>query len=448
MKKTIFMLFVLTVFIFAGASEYYDKPFIFPGFHRKYFKDNIKDELLKLDFENYKPCAVRVLVDKDEVFPRALEMMKEAKKSVMFNMYLFGGELGENIVNILKEKIEQGVQVYMIMPEGKDSKENGEFDEFHERGYIGRPEARGGHDVKPPYKEKISYAIEQELPVVHAETKFLDTPGLVRIDHSKLIIIDSERALVGGMNFADTVAKNHDSMVEVVGPYVEEIEKIFINNWLCSYAKKRKGLSEFDLSKSENMMRDAVDRGWLKAEAIPTVTGPYKNNTRRVLKRLFGQAKNRIYVEQLLLNDSDIIKYLLKAAKRGVQIKVIVDPAAHLYSMDWKGGPNNKAIGAFQKLKKENKDLNAEIRHYDILPGQELHMKLCIVDGLYVGTGSTNFTSGAMRSNYEAFHIFKSRELAYAYENIFMHDWENRTVVPDDLSVVESVIGFVSDILF
>ena len=197
------------------------------------------------------------------------------------------------------------------------------------------------------------------------------------------------------------------------------------------------------------MMNERVNnRGYLKAEAVSTVTAPYGNNTKKTLIRMFDNAKQNIYIEQLLFNEEDILKSIAKAAKRGVEVKIILDPATHLYSHDWKGGPNNKAIALIQKLKKERPEIDAEVRHYDIEPGQELHMKLSIVDGEYVGLGSTNFTSGAMRSNYEAFTIFKSRELGYAYENIFMDDWENRSLKTDKLSIGEKIIGVFSDILF
>jgi len=443
---------MITVFCFSvyAESKWYDKPFIFPGRHRAYYKESIEPYIIPLDFENYKECGIKVLVDKDEVFPHALQLMESAEESIMFNMYLFGGKLGEKIIKILKSKMEQGVKVYCVLPEPKDSISDGEVQEFFEEDFF-RNTTRSGEVVKPPYYEKISLAVSAGLPVVHAETKFLDTPGLVKIDHSKIIIVDSKIAMIGGMNFADTVAKNRDSMVEVVGPYVEEIEKVFINNWICGYANEKdySKISKFNRNESENIMKNRIStRGYLKAEAVTTVTAPYGNNTKEALIRMFDNAKNSIYIEQLLFNEKDILKSVAKAAKRGVVVKILLDPAIHLYSLDWKGGPNNKAVGVFQKLNKEKPELDAEVRHYDILPGQELHMKLSIVDGEYVGLGSTNFTSGAMRSNYEAFTIFKSRELAYVYENIFMDDWENRSVKPAKLNFGEKIIGVFSDILF
>ena len=239
MKKTIAVFMVLMMFAGVYAdSEWYDKPFIFPGRHKAFYRENIEPFIIPLDFENYKECGVKVLLDKDEVFPHALKLMENAERSIMFNMYLFGGKLGEKIVRILKRKMDEGVKVYCVLPEPKESISDGEIQEFFEQDFV-RNTIRGGKDVKPPYYEKISLAVSAGLPVVHADTKFLDTNALVRIDHSKLIIVDSSIAMIGGMNFADTVAKNHDSMVEVVGPYVQEIEKVFINNWICGYAKEK-----------------------------------------------------------------------------------------------------------------------------------------------------------------------------------------------------------------
>lgn len=427
------------------SNEFYDKPFIFPGFHRKYYKKHIRPHLQKIDLNTYKPCAMKILVDDKQVFSAALELMKNAKRSIMFNMYLFGGTIGEQVIDIMMKKQAEGVKIYCILAEPK-KKDNSEsvWDEENEYRTV-----KDRSDVKPPYYEKATLAYERGLPIVHAETKFLDTSAFVRIDHHKLIIVDGEYAMVGGMNFADTVAKNHDSMAIVCGPFVEEIEKIFVNTWMLGYAKEYKNMNFYNSSRSESLMNRMIsDHSYIKAEAVSTLTAPYCNNTKEKVIELCNNAEHTIFIEQLLINENDILKAVAKAAKRGVEVKIIADPAEHLYSFDWHGGPNNKAVGLFQSLKEKHPEINAEVRHYDIEPGQELHMKLMIVDGKYVGLGSTNFTSGAMKSNYETFFIFSGEEFAAAYEKIFAHDWETRTRIPKKLNIFKKLIGIFSDILF
>jgi phosphatidylserine/phosphatidylglycerophosphate/cardiolipin synthase-like enzyme len=108
-------------------------------------------------------------------------------------------------------------------------------------------------------------------------------------------------------------------------------------------------------------------------------------------------------VEQLLLSDTKTLKALAHAAKRGVKLRLLVDTAKHLYYRDWKGGPNNKAVGMVEELKRKHPKLPIELRHYTVAPGQELHIKVCIIDGKTLSIGSTNFSSEAFQSNYELF---------------------------------------------
>ena len=68
-----------------------DRPFVIFR-KRAYFKKHIEPKLVKPDWQNH-ACAVRKLEDDTEVFPVALDMMKRAKKTILFNMYLFGGKI-------------------------------------------------------------------------------------------------------------------------------------------------------------------------------------------------------------------------------------------------------------------------------------------------------------------------------------------------------------------
>ncbi|MFA5479415.1 MAG: phosphatidylserine/phosphatidylglycerophosphate/cardiolipin synthase family protein [Candidatus Muiribacteriota bacterium] len=457
MKKQLFIALILIICASATySSEYYTNPFSLPSFlsfgaYNRYYRDTIEPRLLEVDFYNYQPCAVRVFQDSDEVYTRALELLDSAKTSIMFNMYLFGGTIGERVINVLEKKREQGVKIYMVLPKTKSrSEQNGNYYEYY--GFYDEefePRMTRDSSVKPPYKQKISEVLKRNFPVVHTETSFLKGVRPVKVDHNKIILVDGVRAMVGGMNFADTVAKNRDSLVEVVGPFVKEIEKIFINNWILGYANEYTNLEQYNGIIAEREMRNVMRSGeFVEAKAFPTVTAPYAYNTLEPLLKMIDNAQKSIYIAQLLFNEETLIKAVSKAALRGVDVKILVDPATHLYSFDWKGGPNNKLLGTFQELKKAENAFNGEVRHFDIDPGQELHLKLIIVDGEFVATGSTNFATNAFDANYEAFFFFKSAGLASIYESRFLWDWNNKSVVPDDLGLIEKITGLLSGIVF
>ncbi|MGM0607067.1 MAG: phospholipase D-like domain-containing protein [Candidatus Muiribacteriota bacterium] len=472
MKKYFLLLLIVISVILSAASEYYDKPFILPGSADRYYKRNLENKMLDIDYFNFQACAAKLFIDSDEVYTRALEMFESAEESIYFSMYLFGGTIGEKILDILEQKIDDGVDVRLILSKPKfqfsssetphpndynrfKSLSKDDFDNLYDfYGFyddefeLVNPHKRR-NSAKPPYKEKVNAATDKNLPVVFANTRFLKGLRPIQVDHNKIILIDGIQAMIGGMNFADTVASNHDSMVEVIGPFVREIEKIFINNWILGHALNYSDMVYYNDIKAEKLMRDKIqNKGYIQADAYATVTAPYGYNTLAPLLNMIRRAEHTVYIAQLLFNEEKIIEEVAKAAKRGVDVKILVDPAAHLYSFDWKGGPNNKILGTFQQLSKKFNNFNGEVRHYAIDPGQELHSKMIVVDSKYVGTGSTNFASNAFDANYESFFFFNSPQLASAYESMFLWDWQNKSIVPDEVGLVEKLTGFIASLIF
>jgi phosphatidylserine/phosphatidylglycerophosphate/cardiolipin synthase-like enzyme len=432
-----------------------------------YYKENLEKRMLPVGQESF-DSASRILVGQEEIYPRALEMIRDAKEQILFDMYLFGGEIADQMLEILDEKHKQGVIVRLILSPVRRSEKKEEVgnrtqifeslynESVEEQAIYSYPTPEGftvqeeaDDYVKPPYRPRVLKAIKMGLPVVHANPKFIPDGGLVKINHQKLLVVDGTRALVGGMNFATTVATNHDTMVEVSGPLIKELEHIFVNTWNLGFAKDDKSILHYNEERAlADMQSLRSDNNWHFAKAKSTLTAPYLKNTKEVLIKEIAAASKSILIEQLLFNDTDTLKAVAEAAKRGVQVRIIVDPGTHLYGFDWKGGPNNKAVALVQALQEKFPGIDIDVRHYKIKHGQEMHCKLIVIDDKIVGLGSTNFTSGAFQSNYETFVFFEGDSLALAYREFFEKDWNTRGVVVEKLNGMHKLIGIFSDILF
>lgn len=414
--------------------------------YRGHYEKHIAPQLHQLDWQNHELVAKK-LVDKDEVFPKTIELIESAKKQIFFGSYLFGGKIGDDILAALKKKQDQGVNVFLVLSKTSQSydkaklKEQEIFDELHEAEKAGNPV------IKPPYMQKMSKAKAMGIPTVHAETKFIDAWVPVRVDHSKILVIDGVEAIFGGMNYADTTSKNHDTMVHVAGPFVQELEKNFANNWICGWAKEHPRLLYTEEAALAKMNELSKDPSYKKSTSRLTVTAPFARNTREELIRLFDEAKHSILVENLLFNDTKVLKAVARAAKRGVKIRLLLDPAEHLYYRDWRGGPNNKAVAVIQKIQEKHPELDVEARFYKVGPGAELHMKICIVDDKTLGIGSTNFTSGAFQSNYEMF-AFMEGGIVEEYLDLFWNDWKNHSKEAPKVNLGRKIISIISDWIF
>ena len=416
---------------------------------RQYYEEHVATHMLPIA-EKPHSMAARALVDQDEVFGQGLELIRGAKKQVMFGMYLFGGDIGDRVIDLLLEKQKDGVKVFMLLSKTSQDYARAQKKEAETLEGIAAADEAGKPVVKPQYRQKMSKANELGLNVRNADTGFIKALVPARVDHSKIIIVDGVEAMFGGMNFSDTTAKNHDAMVRVAGPFVRDLEISFSNNWNCirdgaPYAP----ITVYDESAArERMQQRLQEEGYSSCSGNLTLTSPYLENTREVLIEKFDAATKSIEVEQLLLNDTKTLKALARAAKRGVNVRLLVDPAKHLYYRDWKGGPNNKAVGMVEELKKEHSELASEVRHYTVEPGQELHVKMCIIDDKILGIGSTNFSSGAFQSNYELFAFIEGAGIVGDFSAMFETDWKTRGEPAPKLNLGRKIISVFSDVIF
>ena len=442
MKK---MLIVLGICLFLAGCKVSDQ------MDRHYYNARVAPHMLPVE-DKSQIMAAKALVDQDEVFGEGLDLIRGAKKQVMFGMYLFGGDIGDQVIDLLLKKQKEGVKVYMLLSRTSQDYERAQKKEAKTLAKIAQGEEAGTPVVKPHYRQKMSKAKALGLNVRNADPGFIKAIVPARVDHSKIIIADGSEAMIGGMNFSDTTAKNRDVMVRIAGPFVRELEISFSNNWNCVRdGAPYEPITMYEKTAAMELMKNRLeqnDNGYSSCTGILTLTAPYARDTRKILIEKLDAATKSIEVEQLLLNDTKTLKALARAAKRGVKVRLLVDPAKHLYYRDWKGGPNNKAVGMVEELKKEHPKAPIEIRHYTVAPGQELHMKLCIIDGKTLGIGSTNFSSGAFQSNYELFAFLEGPGILRDFSAIFDSDWKNRSETPPKLNLGRRIISLFSDIIF
>ena len=255
------------------------------------------------------------------------------------------------------------------------------------------------------------------------------------------------------MNFASTSEKNHDSSIIFTGDIVKECEKIFINKWMCSYKynKDEKMIfndpNQLKPGKNEKIHTDLYS-DYNDCEACPLITAPYKRNTLDSLLKSLNEAKRCIYISQLLITENNIIHKLAQLAKeKNIDVKILVDPAKNLYEgIDLEGGPNNDIVALFQKMKRHHDDFSGQIQRYKTEPGQQLHLKLIVIDDDLCYMGSTNLMTAALYNNYEEYFLLKSEKLNSQYKKLFIDDWENKSEEIEPLKLPEKAIALFADL--
>ena len=138
------------------------------------------------------------------------------------------------------------------------------------------------------------------------------------------------------------------------------------------------------------------------------------------IERRIDSAKKEILVAVYTFTSSQLAWALVRAKKRGVDVKVILDVS--------------EAEDRFSKIEfLKNKGIEAKIDYFHILQTQrkmrkfpgKMHHKFAVIDEEVVITGSYNWTATAEEHNDEDCLIFTdAKELAKVYKKKFFIIWE------------------------
>lgn len=127
----------------------------------------------------------------------------------------------------------------------------------------------------------------------------------------------------------------------------------------------------------------------------------------------FDRATKNIWITQAyFMPDKEILEGLIKAARRGVDIKILLPEKSNHIVADW------IASAHFNRLL----DAGIEIWLYQ---NTMIHAKTCTVDGRWSTIGTANIDRLSMAGNFEINMQVWSKRLAKRMEDIFENDLSN-----------------------
>ena len=158
---------------------------------------------------------VEVLIDGDYFFPRLIQRLREAKKSIWLRTYIFDNDdYALKIADILKTK-SRDVKVHVLADH---------------MGCMSAATSLPSSPILPDFEfpaDIFDYLKKDSKIKVRTTTNPWFTA-----DHNKSIIIDNNTAFIGGMNIGREYRYEwHDLMMEVKGPVVGRLNKDFRRAW-------------------------------------------------------------------------------------------------------------------------------------------------------------------------------------------------------------------------
>lgn len=379
--------------------------------------DEIEDELIKRTSQYitnttgasiYKNTQTTFFSSGEELFVVLLEKLRSAEKFIFLEYFIIeSGKMWNSIFDILKEKVNSGVEVRLM------------YDDF---GCIKRITRKMKKEI-----ENAGIKVVNFNPFRPRLSTFLNYR-----DHRKLAIIDGNVAFTGGINIADEYinAKRmfgywEDSGIMVEGDAVWTFTVSFLEMW---HLEKDE---EVDFEKYRPTLLCQHD-GYVQ----PFTDGPLTPHlvTENTYLNIINNAKKYVYITTpYLIIDNEMATALKNAAMSGVDVRIVTP-----------GIPDKKLV--FIVTQSYYKELLLHgVKIYQYIPGF-LHSKSIVSDGEVGVVGTANFDYRSLYLHYEnSCYMYKSqavRDLAKYYEKILDNSKQITFVDYKNIPLWKKILAF------
>ena len=299
---------------------------------------------------------VRFLPSGGSFHEALLTELKKAERFILMEYFIIKeGEMLSPILDIIREKTAQGVEV-KIIPDGLASQSG--IDEV----------LRAAGAECEPYRGS-------------------ETEGLNYRDHRKITVIDGRAAFMGGVNIADEYINAispyghwQDAAILIEGEAVRSCTELFFEQW-------RNG-AELGSCQSYLDASAPVDGdGYVMTFGTSHFAGA--QNARAVYLELIRRAEKSLYITAPYLTiDAEIERELGNAVERGVDAALFIP------------GINDKQYSELISRQHCRNLLELGVRLYRYDPGF-IHAKVTLCDGEAAMVGSINLNSRSFYLDYE-----------------------------------------------
>ena len=340
----------------------------------------------RVDFPRTEPASVPVGENTATIYTYGADlfedMLKEirgARHRILFESYIIKSDsVGQEFKAALIEAAERGVEVYVI------------YD-----GFANLVVPRRFFDF-PPSVRVLRY------PAFRPGVLLLDVRKSGR-DHRKILTVDGKVGFVGGFNIGALYAIEwRDTHLRLAGPEVWELENAFVDFWNSHKAAGEPELEMLGETTWDSRIR--VHRNVPEVLIYPI---------RAMFLEAVDRAKDKvIFTQAYFIPDRELVRVLLEAAGRGVDVNVLIPETSNHVVADW------IARGRYSEL------LGGGVRLW-LYQGTMVHAKTATVDGRWSTIGTANVDRLSLTGNYEVNVEIFDEGVARHLERIFDNDLTN-----------------------
>jgi cardiolipin synthase A/B len=305
--------------------------------------------------------AMTILSNGEQAYPAMLDAIDNARERLLLATYIFNVDsVGKRLIEALANAANRGVDVRVLV-DG--------IGELYSRKRASRELRRHGVATArflPPTLLP---------PSVHVNLR----------NHRKVMVVDGERAFVGGMNISekhvaiDGVRDVDDVHFEIRGPIAHDLERVALHDWAFATGTIADHVAPLRSTPCGDVACRVIS------------DGPDEELDRLALtiQSVISAAERRVDImTPYFLPSRELIAALLSAALRGVRVRIVLPERSNLLYVDW----------ATRNFLGELLAFDIEI-HYQ--PRPFCHSKLLGIDADYYLVGSANLDPRSLRLNFE-----------------------------------------------
>ncbi|MFP7721773.1 phospholipase D-like domain-containing protein [Lysobacter sp. A3-1-A15] len=336
------------------------------------------------------------LVNGDEIFPAMLAAIREARTSVNLLTYVYWkGAIAEQFADELSAAARRGVEVRVLL------------------------DAYGARKIDPVWVERMRAAgchVEWFHPLRWSTLRRFNNRT-----HRKVMVVDGRVGFTGGVGIAQQWTGNaqdpdhwRDDHFRVEGPAVRYMQGSFADNWRRASGEVLAG---------HKMFPDLPPVGEAAVVPVDSAANERFSGIPLTYWLMFHSARQRILLATpYYVPDPDLELGLLEAARRGVQVTLLV-PGPH----------QDSAIVRYASRTYYRGLLEAGVQIHEYQPTL-MHTKVVVIDDAWSLVGSPNFDSRSLELNFEFALAVHDRSLARALSDSFADDLSvSRQVTLDEV---------------
>jgi len=338
--------------------------------------------------------------DAEPYFSSLIKSINAAQTSIDMEVYIYeANTLGQNIANALRQAAARGVHVRLLIDGiGIDS---------HFKAIANKLEHHGAEiRIHRPLPWRVAlwkYSVSKKTGI--AKLLFL-LASLNRRNHRKTVIIDKKEVFVGSVNISHNhLHLNHggqqwrDTAIKISNGQTQAIRQAFNIAW-----------NDINLLQRKARIKKSIAQAMASPYLLNYSKQLRKHHRLLLLNKIRHASKSILITNAYFVPESSLLKALCSAARRGVEVKIILPEKSDVFFMPWVSAFFYKAL------------LRSSARIFEYQPSM-LHAKTMIIDQ-WASVGSSNLNHRSFRKDLEIDYIIQKEASALKLRENFERDIE------------------------